>query len=134
MVDNDILTSLGFLLAEIPVLLVWTAGLVIAVVRWRQHPRVSLLTVIALILMLVNLLVGMLLNILIPTWLSAQGSDSSEIILFFTVKGFIQAVISAVAFGLLLAALFGWRKPAVQPVDLPAAEPPDGEIPFLFMK
>ncbi len=46
------LTSLiiNSLLMQVPVFLVWLVGLVLALVRWKRHPKVSLLTCIAFVM------------------------------------------------------------------------------------
>ena len=107
--SGSIITTLATYLAQSPIFLVWIAGIVLASVRWSQHPRVSLLTVIALAIMLVTSLVSIYLNVQLPLLMADWGWGYSQIGLFFTIKGFIQAIIDTIAFVLLLMAIFGGR-------------------------
>ena len=107
--SGTVFNALSNFLIETPVFLVWLAGLVVAVTRWQRHPRVSLLTLIAIITLLLNTWIGTILNVQIPTMLSQWGWSVGEMGTFFMIKGFIQAVVAAVGYGLLLFALFGWR-------------------------
>jgi hypothetical protein len=107
--SESIITTLTTYLAQSPIFLVWIAGIVLASVRWSQHPRVSLLTIIALAVMLVISLISIYLNVQIPLLMTDWGWGYSQVSLFFMVKGFIQAVIDAIAFVLLLLAIFSGR-------------------------
>jgi hypothetical protein len=96
------------LVAQSPILLVWLAGFGLAVLRWQRHPKVSLLTVIAIVLYLI----GASGNALAGRWLVIALRN-----LGWTIPGtlgtatisFVMAVIKAVAWALLFAAVFGWR-------------------------
>lgn len=110
--SDSVFSVLSYFLAEVPIILVWLAGIVVALLRWQRHPRVSLLTLIALIIFLFNLIIGGILNVQIPLILSEGGWSAGNIGTFFLIKGFIQAVVAALGFGLLLFALFGWRTAA----------------------
>ncbi|MFN8455603.1 MAG: hypothetical protein U0401_13210 [Anaerolineae bacterium] len=81
----------------------------LASIRWSQHPRVSLLTTIALSIMLVTSLISIYLNVQLPLLMTDWGWDYPRIGLFFTIKGFLQALIDTVAFVLLLIAIFSGR-------------------------
>ncbi len=105
--SQSIMTTLTTYLAQSPIFLVWLAGIVLAGVRWSQHPRASLLTIIALAMMLATSLVSIYLNVQLPLLMTDWGWDYSQISLFFMIKGFIQAVIDAIAFVLLLMVIFG---------------------------
>lgn len=101
---------LGQFVVQLPLLLVYIAGLVLAVARWQQHRRVSLIALIAIALLLFDLIVGTFTAILPTVLLSRYDWSASQIGTVFAVSGIIRSVIVAVAFGLLLWAIFGWRK------------------------
>ncbi|MFN8459910.1 MAG: hypothetical protein U0401_35560 [Anaerolineae bacterium] len=107
--SESIITTLTSYLAQSPIFLVWLVGIVLAGVRWSQHPKVSLLTIIALAVMLLTSLVSIYLNVQIPLLMTDWGWDYSQISLFFMIKGFVQAAIDTVAFVLLFMAIFGER-------------------------
>lgn len=107
--STTIISTLTNYLAQSPIFLVWIVGIVLASVRWSQHPRISLLTIIALAIMLVTSLVSTYLNVQLPVLMTEWGWDYPQIGLFFTIKGFVQAVIDTIAFVLLLLAIFSGR-------------------------
>jgi MFS family permease len=86
-----------------PLLLAYLVGMVLALAFWRRCPRPSRLTLLGLGLRLVTALVGTFLAL----YLLQAGKDLSTTQL-------IENVIAAAAFGLLLAAVFIGRKPALQ--------------------
>jgi hypothetical protein len=96
------------LVAQSPILLVWLAGFGLAVLRWQRHPKVSLLTVIAIVLYFVgasgNAVAGRWLVVALRNfgW-TMQGTLGTAII------SFVMAVIKAAGWALLFAAVFGWR-------------------------
>jgi hypothetical protein len=110
--SDTILPTLFSMMVQSPILLVWLAGFILAAVHWRRHPRVSLLTVIALAIFLVETLVNTYLNLWLPLMLSERGVAAVQIGQLFAAKGILTSIIGAVAWGLLIAAIFSGR-PAV---------------------
>ena len=109
------LGTLTSLLTEIPLLLVWLTGLSLALIFWKRHPRVSLITVIAIGVFLVITPVEVFLNLWLPLYFDHQGMGFQQIALIYNLKAILQAIISAGLWTLVLAAIFGWRKhPAVE--------------------
>ncbi|MCB0214298.1 MAG: hypothetical protein KDJ52_33475 [Anaerolineae bacterium] len=103
-----IIATLTSFASQLPVILVWLAGFIMAIVFWRRHPRVSLLTVIAMVGFFINTLVGTYISLWLPR-MQPQGWSMEQIGMAFAVSGFIRAFISAILWGLLLVAVFGWR-------------------------
>lgn len=101
---------LGQLVVQIPLIGIYIGGLVVAVVTWRRHPRVSLLTTIALGILLVNLIGGTFVTSLVPLLMTRGAWSASEVGSIFGVYGVLSALLTTIAFGLLLWAIFGWRK------------------------
>ena len=109
-VPNLILPMLGSLLLQSPILLVWLAGFILAAMYWRRHPRASLFTAIALAIFLVETLVDTYLNMWLPLQLSERGMGAVQISQIYMVKGIVTAIIGAVAWGLIVAAIFSGRR------------------------
>ncbi len=102
-------STLGMYLIQLPVLIVWLVGGVLALVHWRRHPRVSLLALIALGVFFIQMLVGTYLSIWLPMTLVRQGMSAAQMGLIMMARGVVQSLVSAVAWALLIAAVFGWR-------------------------
>ena len=95
---------------QLPIILVWAAGLVIALVRWKEHPRVSVLALIAFSVLMLQLLIDTYLNVWMPRWLyETRGSSNNEVANFLLVKGVVSNLIRMGLWGLVIIALFGWR-------------------------
>jgi hypothetical protein len=96
---------------QVPVLIVWVVGLVLAGVRWSRHPRVSMLAVIALGLLLLNLVVNVFTGFWLPHRMMGSGMSAGQMQWTFAVRGIVGTVLVTVAWGLTLGAIFGWRNP-----------------------
>ena len=103
-------TSAGLFLTnfvyQIPIFLVWLIGVVVAVVRWRRHPRPSLLLIIAVAILFLRALI-----LPVVTFSVVHGGMPPARAGF--VNGLISLgsmVVAAVAWILLLAAALGWRE------------------------
>jgi hypothetical protein len=103
-------------LPQLPLCLVWLVGIILALVGLRKHPMPSLLALIAFGLLLVQALVGTVAYVAI---FSQREVTSEQLQVRLSVLAVARTVISTVAWGLLLGALFGWRK---QVAGCPRAE------------
>jgi hypothetical protein len=108
-------SSLAVLMTRIPVFLTWLAGIVLAIIFWKKHPRVSLLITIGLGLMLVNSVVGTLVSVWMPFALQERGMSIMQIGSLLSVWGVASSLINAAIWVLLLVAIFGWRKSQEMP-------------------
>ncbi|HEX5736155.1 MAG TPA: hypothetical protein VF131_25225 [Blastocatellia bacterium] len=108
----------------IPVLIVMVVGIIIAFARWKRHPKISLLTLLALggqvILFVINITLNLYAGrVLFATWTSDQIST------FYTVKYIISSLIEAGLWVLVLLAIFNergeQRRPAQGGYGRPAA-------------
>jgi hypothetical protein len=95
-----LMLSLGNLLLYI----VWFSGIALALGSWYQHPRVSLLTVIALSGFIVLTLTHTFFVAWLPTHLS-----SSQVGIFFGVSGVVTSIVAAGLWGIILVAILGSR-------------------------
>jgi hypothetical protein len=107
---NQILPSLMAYLVQVPVILVWLTGIVLAIVFWKRQPRVALLAVIAFAGFLVMNVINTYLNLWLPLTLQRQGMQLSMIATLQTVRGILSSLASAALWALIVAAIFGWRK------------------------
>jgi hypothetical protein len=98
------------LLIQMPVVtLVWLVGLILAVVRWRQHPGVSLIAIFAIALYFMISVVSpfypMLFELLVR---SGRTTDQADHI--FMMVDILLSLLKAGTWILILAAIFGWRR------------------------
>ena len=101
--------DLHFLLTSV-LNVVWIAGIVLAFRRWRCHPQVSLLIVIALGLELARSVGGMLASY----WLSIEFRERTSgeaLIVYFAILRNALSGLDILAWTLVLIALFRWRYP-----------------------
>ncbi len=101
--------TLTAFLTQLPIILVLLIGFILSLVYWRRHPKVSLLTAIATVGILASLLTRTFLNTWLPMTLYQQGWNTSQVRIVLTTSGVIFSLLSAVFWGLLLTAIFGWR-------------------------
>jgi hypothetical protein len=92
----------------LPVLAVWVAGIILALTRWKRHPKVSLLTVLALGGQLILFVVNAGLNVYASRRLFGAW-NSDQISTFYAVKSIITSLIEAGLWVMLLYAIFGLR-------------------------
>ena len=97
-------------LAQILVYLVWLAVLVIALIRWRMHPRVSLLATLAILLLFASAFLGYFLNTNLALRFHERGFPGEQLGLLIFLFAFARSIITALAWVLVGAAIFGWRK------------------------
>jgi hypothetical protein len=86
------------ILTQTPVYLVWFVGMILAIVGWKKHPSVSLVALIAFVILFLLALATQLVT-------AHHGVNWSQ-----TGIAFLEALIRAGAWSLVLAAIFGWRK------------------------
>jgi uncharacterized membrane protein len=98
----DALWSLGL---QLPSLLTMLACIVAAVVRWKRHPKVSLAVVAGLGLMIVHAFTFAFVFAFVPE-LFAQPGNYNLMRTVITVISFIYNSSLAIAFGILLVAVF----------------------------
>jgi hypothetical protein len=101
---------LAQLLVQVPVYLVWLAGIVLAINYRHRYPRASLFTLIALLIFFVRSIIGTFLSIWLPLMLHSRGLNASGIGVLLLGNNVISALVAALAWGLLIAAIFSRRK------------------------
>ena len=96
-----LVATLSNLLVQLPILLVWLIGIVLAFVFWRRHPQVSLLALIGFGLLFVLTVIGAFLNIALPVWMSQQRIPASQMSIVYLIRGVIPSLLNAVAWVLI---------------------------------
>ena len=62
-------------LEQLPSFLALLAGIVFAITRWKHHPKVAMVVVIALVFLLLHLIIFTILYIVVPRWvINSSGS------------------------------------------------------------
>jgi hypothetical protein len=74
------------LLTQLPVIAVWIIGLILAFIFWRKHPKVSILTLVAILGFLIILIADTYLNFKISTLGSERGFTIAQISSAYTIK------------------------------------------------
>ena len=101
---DDFQSFLFFLLRKTPLILVLLGGLLFAIVRWKHHPRVSLLASIGLGFYIVEIFVVAAAYYFLPAFLERAGMPVSSSL--FTVIQVVDDIIySAILISLIAAAL-----------------------------
>jgi hypothetical protein len=92
-----------------PWFLVELVGVILALVWWRRHPRVSFLTLLAIGLSVSVAVGGSFLFAWLPDHLRQSGWRSEKTITLFPLLGLIRNTLGAIAFLLILSAIFADR-------------------------
>ena len=95
---------------RLPMLLLALGGIAFAIIRWRLHPRASLMTVVALAIYLVDMVIYTMLLYWLPSLIEPMRMSPSGSRWFYSVVYFIEDIVFAVTIILLVAAAFADRK------------------------
>ena len=103
--------SLAALTTGIPGYLVLLAGAVIAIVRWKVHPRASALALTGLGSALLVGIAGTMANVMLQIELVEAGKTIQETTQVMAVVGMVRSVLWAASMLLVVVAIFIDRKP-----------------------
>ena len=110
---------------QLPVWFVLLGGMIAACVFWPASPRVSLLTLLALLLLGLVTALGPSVNLWIVGLRQTQHWTTAQLGYYFMAAGTLLNLMRAAGFGLLLAAVFvGRRPPLLPPIATVDAPPP----------
>ena len=98
-----------YLMTQLPVILVWIVGVILALFYRKRYPKISLMALAAIVIVFVNSAAGAILNLYLALTLQARGWSANQTSLVSTAGVIVQSLIAAVAWGLVLAAIFGER-------------------------
>jgi hypothetical protein len=105
-VEKTVLTLTAFL-GMLPYVIVWLIGLVLSLVYWQRHPKVSRLTFIALAGFLITSFIFTFLRVWLPVTFQERGLSASKLGAAYTIINIVNSLVSAGLWGVLLAAIFG---------------------------
>jgi len=103
------------MLVNIPSVLTALVCIIVAAVLWKRHPKTSLLVIVSMVWLTLQMFMSEAVFYFVPQWLIEQGKYSS-LDIFYNVAGILNSILTALALGLLLWAVFGHRTPAKQTV------------------
>ena len=106
----DALSYFGhFLVRWAPMLLVIMGGIIFSLIRWKRHPKVSLLTLIGLSLFLIASVVYTIVIYQLPFLFERLRVDYVSYRIYYTVLYILYDISFAFAIVLLVAAAFAQR-------------------------
>lgn len=97
-------------LEQLPTFLALLAGIVFAVTRRKNHPKVAMVVVIALAFLFLQQVIFTIVYVVVPSWVirSSEGYENirTTIDRIYLVLGLLSNGAAVIGFGLLLAAIF----------------------------
>ena len=114
--DGFIYWFLMMLLRRLPMLLMAGAGLIVAIVRWRVHPRVSLITAIALVIYFLEIVIYNSFLYYFPNMIEPMRLSSSVMRWMYSLVYFCDDIIASVIIILLVAAAYTGRRQTSNPI------------------
>jgi len=100
---------LSNLLIQCPLFIVWSVGIFIALTNMKNYPKISIFTLVALGIFLIETIIFSVANTLIPLMSYQYGWTTNNIATFYTISGIIRSLINTVCWGLIIAAIFSCR-------------------------
>jgi hypothetical protein len=103
------------LVEQLPSLLTLVGCIIFALVRWKRHPKISLIVIAGLGLLIVHALAFLIIyDVVPPLFIKTTSFQDTEPIrrTVYLILGLISNSVAAVAFALLLAGIFMQRRPA----------------------
>ena len=94
---------------RLPMLLLAVGGIIFALVRWKVHPRPSLITVIALVVFVINVFAYSLVLYFVPDLLRPMFRSAAMMGWVYFIINFADSVILAIVILLLTFAAFTQR-------------------------
>ncbi|NUM81612.1 hypothetical protein HUU42_12475 [bacterium] len=108
---DNLFSTASYIATLLPIFIVWIVGVVMCFTYWNTYRKAAMLTLIAIVIEAANALIGVL-NVWIPTIMTEMGWTYQQLGTFFAIKGFFHAILNAVAWVLILIAVFKARNTA----------------------
>src|SRR6185295_11096395 len=99
----DLASNIG---PQLPSLLTSVICLVFVLLRWKRHPKVSLVAALGLVLLILHTLAFAVADVWLPRYFPASAEQDT----YFLIFGLAGSVSLAIAFSVLLVAIFMDRK------------------------
>ena len=101
---------LSVLAVNIPIYLVWLVMFIVALINIKNYPKVSLLTIISVIIFFISNILSCISTGILPMVYREYGWSSSTFAMIMGTVNVIRSFFTALAYALLIGAVFGWRK------------------------
>lgn len=108
--DAVMISTLQILLYRLPVFITWITGIILALVYWKRHPKVSLVALMAFIGFIFLSIIAAVYSALFPVIMSKY---KLSMMMYNTVFNLFISLLNMGLSALLLVAVFGWRKTKV---------------------
>jgi hypothetical protein len=94
----------------LPLYFLWLLGIILAMIRLRRHPRVSVLAALAFVILILNSMTSSLVTTWLPGYLlKAQNFSAEQVGNVLLMVGVFFNLVSAAAWALVLVAIFAER-------------------------
>jgi hypothetical protein len=94
---------------QAPLLLVWLAGVALALLWWQRAPKVALVTCVACALFLLDALIGTAISVALPSLLIERGQSAVQVGTAFGIISTIRSLLHAALWAGVLFAIFSGR-------------------------
>ena len=108
--DNIVGFFLTRVARRLPMVLLVLGGIAFAVIKWKSHPRVSLMTSVALVIFLLDMVVYTAILYWLPSVIEPMRLSASGSRWLYSVVYFVDDIVFAAIIFLLVAAAFTERK------------------------
>jgi hypothetical protein len=95
-------------------LLIWLAGMALALLWWQRAPKAALITAVACGGFLLDALIGTAITVALPVILIEQCQSGAQIVTAFGLIGFFRSLLLAALWVAVLFAIFSGRGAAKQ--------------------
>lgn len=114
--STKLIEILGTLLLQLPSLLTILGCIVVAIIRWKRHPKVSLTVMISLVLLLAFTFVFPFVYSFVPDLIVKPGDFKTRQTVFAVISFFYNSSWG-IALAVLLVAIFMQRNTPASPAD-----------------
>ena len=109
-INGILVSSLTSLLTNLPLLIIWIVGIVIAIVRWKKSPRRSLLALIAFVIMMGIHIVSVIFGNSFYLLASVNGMNYRMVSTISVIVNVFFSLVNTAGWVLVLLAIFGKSK------------------------
>jgi hypothetical protein len=100
---------LGYL-QQLPFLLVYLAGMILALVHWQRYPKVALLTFLGTALLFFQAVAGTFLEHVLLREIFVGAGNHAQVMTMQFILRVVRSFVIAGAWVMILFAIFGWRE------------------------
>lgn len=107
---DDVTSFLSFYLPHVPLCVIWLAAAILSFLFWSRNPHVSLLTLLAAILLLLQAILGTVIQVWLIRTRIEQEWAPQKLASYLGMLTVARVLMSSSAWILVLFAIFGWRR------------------------